>query len=40
MAVALGLVPYVGYYLSLIMGAIWNIAIIDLYNNYEAAGEL
>ena len=40
MAVALGLVPYVGYYLSFVMGAIGNIAIIDLYNNYEAAGEL
>jgi len=40
MAVALGLVPYVGYYLSFIMGAIGNIAIIDLYNNYKAAREL
>jgi hypothetical protein len=40
MAVALGLVPYVGYYLSFIMGAIGNIAIIDLYNNYRATREL
>lgn len=40
MAVALGLVPYVGYYLSFIMGAIGNIAIIDLYNNYRGAREI
>jgi hypothetical protein len=40
MAVAFGLVPYVGYYLSFVMGAIGNIAIIDLYNNYRAAREL
>jgi hypothetical protein len=38
-AVALGMVPYVGYYLSFVMGAIGNIAIIDLYNNYRAANE-
>ena len=40
MVFGLNLVPYVGYYLSFIMGAIGNIAIIDLYNNYRAAREL
>ena len=39
-AVALGFVPYVGYYLSFIMGVVGNIAIIDLYNQYRAAREL
>ncbi len=39
-AVALGFVPYIGYYLSFIMGAIGNIAIIDLYNSYTSASEL
>jgi hypothetical protein len=40
MAVALGFVPYVGQYLSLLMGAIGNIAIIDLYNSYRASNKL
>ncbi len=40
MAVALGLVPYVGFYLSFIMGAIGNIAIIDLYSQYKVARTL
>jgi len=39
-AVALGFVPYVGQYLSLLMGAIGNIAIIDLYNSYRQSSEL
>lgn len=30
---ALGFVPYVGQYLSLLMGAIGNIAMIDLYSS-------
>jgi len=36
----LSFVPYVGYYLTFIMGVIGNIAIIDLYNQYKAASEL
>ncbi len=40
LAFGLNLVPYVGYYLTFIMGAIGNMAIIDLYNNYRAAREL
>lgn len=40
MAFGLSLVPIVGYYLTFIMGAIGNIAIIDLYNHYKAASEL
>jgi hypothetical protein len=39
-AVALGFVPYVGQYLSFLMGAIGNIAIIDLYNSYRQSSEL
>jgi len=39
-AVALGFVPYVGYYLSFLIGAIGNIAIIDLYNSHRAADNL
>jgi hypothetical protein len=39
-AVALGFVPYVGYYLSFLMGAIGNIAIIGLYNSQRAADKL
>jgi hypothetical protein len=39
MAFALGMVPYVGYYLSFIMVVIGNIAMIDLYSQYKAAGE-
>jgi hypothetical protein len=39
-AFGLGLVPYVGYYLSFIIGAVGNIAIIDLYNQYRVASEL
>jgi hypothetical protein len=38
-AFGLSLVPYVGYYLTFVMGAIGNIAIIDLYNHYKAASE-
>ena len=39
-AVALGFVPYVGQYLSYLMGAIGNIALIDLYNSYEQSSDL
>jgi hypothetical protein len=39
-AVALGFVPYVGQYLSFLMGAIGNIAMIDLYNSYKPSSEL
>lgn len=39
-SIGLGLVPYVGYYLPFVMGAVGNIAIIDLYNQYKAASEL
>ncbi len=39
-AVALGFVPYVGQYLSFLMGAIGNIAMIDLYNSCKQISEL
>ncbi len=39
-AVALGFVPYIGQYLSLLTGAIGNIAIIDLYNSHRQSSEL
>jgi len=40
LAFGLSLVPIVGYYLTFIMGAVGNIAIMDLYNQYRAASEL
>ena len=40
MAFGLGLVPYVGYYLTFILVAVGNISIIDLYNQYRAASGL
>lgn len=40
MTFGLNLVPYVGYYLTFILGAIGNITIIDVYNQYKAASEL
>ena len=39
-AVALGFVPYVGQYLSFLMGAIGNIAMIDIYNSCKQISEL
>ena len=39
-SLAMGFVPYIGQYLSFLMGAVGNIAIIDLYESYRPSREL